>query len=350
MQNASTARFSGANAVEAPLAMDAPRPMVAQRFRAPSHQGSEGRVTGVDYIGAFDSTNLGYTITPFILNARNLTTFPRLSEIAGVWRRYYFKKLRFHLFGLAAATQSGYVAMSSLVTDDLATQTTPTTDVQILNQENVAVGRPWSFIDHDVNLGGLGLKWYTTDVSNSTSEFGEAIGRAFLGIPQTTASADIRVQVYVEYDVEFCQRIAGSLVTTSAGIVGGLTAGGGAFSTTNVMGDNPTQDPQTNGYTVSASGVFTFDFEGRALLYIDTVGATAPVVNVPAGWTLRNRAISPTSDSVLFTKDVAIGELLGPITASVTPTGVDVIVSRVPKGSVSCKRSMPVISGRPYAW
>jgi len=230
----SKATFGGSGAIDAPLAIDMSRPVISQKFKSPSRKGSEGRVTGVDFVGTVDSTT-SYSVTTYTINARNSSLFPRLSAIAGVWRRYVPTKMKFHLFAISAATQRGYVSMSSLVTDDLSTLATPSTEAQILNQENVAVGRPWSYCCHTVNLAGMGLKWYSTDTTTSSSEFGEFVGRAFLGIPATTAAADISVQVYVEYDVEFCQRIAGNLVLTNDGLVGGRVYTTGLSSTTNLL-------------------------------------------------------------------------------------------------------------------
>ena len=128
--------------MDAPLALDMSRPIVSQAFVAPKHPGSEGRVTGVDFIGTISSAAATPSVTTYVLNARNATTFPRLSAIAGVWRRYWFSKIKVHMFGITAATQLGFVALASLVTDDLSSPITPSTEAQMLNMENVAVGRP----------------------------------------------------------------------------------------------------------------------------------------------------------------------------------------------------------------
>lgn len=265
---ASSASFSGSGVIDAPLAMDTARPKVCQSFKNPTHKGSEGRVTGVDFVGKYNSSSLSYTIQTFALNARNATVFPRLSAIATVWRRYYFRRLRFHLFGIAAATQRGYTAMSSLVTDDLATLITPSTESQILNQEQVAIGRPWSYVCHEVNLGGLGLEWYTCDAGDGASEFGEYIGRAFLGIPQTTTDADIEIQVYVEYDVEFCQRIAASL-DPICNLFGGTIESTTGVSTSNVLGSSPSIYSGSTGISASSTGEVTIANAGTYIAWAD---------------------------------------------------------------------------------
>lgn len=325
--------------IDAPLAMDATRPKVCQSFRAPAHKGSEGRVTGVDFIGTFPSSAASYTIQQFALNARNAAVFPRLSAIATVWRRYYFKMLRFHLFGIAAATQRGYTAMSSLVTDDLATLITPTTEAQILNQEQVAIGRPWSYVVHDVNLGGLGLEWYTTDAGDGAAEFGEYIGRAFLGIPATTTDSDIEIQVYVEYDVEFCQRVAATLDPLS-NANGGAIVGGGTFAASNILGDSASVDTQAIGLSVDTSGVITFANAGTYLLTVLVFGTGITAITTPSGWTNAGNtpAAAGTSLTAIFFKNtVAVGESVGPIVVTATTvTGCTIRIGQSPNSSLLC--------------
>jgi len=333
----SNANFAGSGVIDAPLAMDATRPKVCQLFRAPAHKGSEGRVTGVDFIGTFPSSSTGYTIQQFALNARNAAVFPRLSAIATVWRRYYFKMLRFHLFGIAAATQRGYTAMSSLVTDDLATLVTPTTEAQILNQEQVAIGRPWSYVVHDVNLGGLGLEWYTSDAGDGPAEFGEYIGRAFLGIPSTTADADIEIQVYVEYDVEFCQRIAATLDPLS-NPNGGAIVGAGNFAAANILGDTAAVDAQAVGLSVDTSGVITIANAGTYLLTVLVVGTGLTAITSPAGWTDAGSVPNGAGTSLVgtfFKNVVSQGETLGPIAVTATTvTGATVRLAQSPASSL----------------
>jgi hypothetical protein len=337
------ASFAGSGVIDAPLAMDVSRPKVTQSFKTPAHKGSEGRVVGVDFVGTFGSLSSAYSITTFDINARNPTLFPRLSAIASVWRRYFPKKVRFHLFGISAATQEGYTAMSSLVTDDLATLSTPTTEAQILNQENVAVGRPWSCVTHDVNLGGLGLDWYTSDVASGSGEFGEYIGRSFLGIPQTTADNDILIQVYVEYDMEFCQRIAASLVSSCVS-VGGSIDSGGTLAITNVLGDAATLDPQTNGLSVDSAGNITIV---RAGSYVGWVAANGPSLagpSVPSGtgcsFTSFSSLASGSTAFWIFAFDATAGAVLDPFTlSSGTVLAGTARIGAVPPGAISKPRS-----------
>ena len=113
------------------------------KFKAPSHPGAEACITGVDFIGNLAS-GTSLVVHEYPINATRAGTFPRLSAMAAVFRRYWFKRIRVWVYGIDAATQSGYIAVTSLVTDDLSSVATLDTEAELLNNENVAVGRPGS--------------------------------------------------------------------------------------------------------------------------------------------------------------------------------------------------------------
>jgi hypothetical protein len=296
-------------------------------------------VTGIDYVGTFSSATT-FSLTTFNLNPRITAVFPRLSGIATVWRRYFFRKLRFHLFGINAATQSGYTAMSSLVTDDLATLVTPSSESQVLNMENLAIGRPWSYVVHTVNLGGLGLEWYTTDTTASSSEFGEAIGRAFLALPATTSVADIRVQIYVEYDIEFCQRISSDLVAACDPISGGRIVGSGV-STSNILGTSATVDSQSVGISVNSSGVITISSAGTYLLTCaGSTGSPPSSLAYNLGMGITSLGSFVTYGSSNFTGYLAFtctpGSTIGPISISASSISSGIVqIASAPSNSLS---------------
>jgi hypothetical protein len=201
--------LSNTGGLEAPLAMDISRPRVYVESIPPSCEGAEAAVTGVDFIGTYNSSSSTDQIISLILNPLNSVTFPRASAGAAMWRRYNLMECQFLLFGINAATQGGFLAMASVVTDDLASKVTPDSEAEILNMEGCAVIRPWSGGVHNVHLASKGLKWYTLDnstVDNATF-FGENVGRAFLFIPETEADDDISVQVYVKYTIDYSIRV-----------------------------------------------------------------------------------------------------------------------------------------------
>jgi hypothetical protein len=198
--------------------MDIGRPRVSIQSARPTTKGAEAAVTGVDFIGTFNSFMADDRIVRFIINPANSETFPRASAGANMWRRYCIKKLQFLVFGINAATQGGFVAMSSLITDDLATHIAPDSENEILNMENATVVRPWTGGVHQVHLESHGLRWYTLDSSltDPTSLFGENMGSAYLFIPQTTADDDIVIQVYVKYTIDYSIRVPVTLATSES--------------------------------------------------------------------------------------------------------------------------------------
>jgi len=199
--------MSNTGGLIAPMATEYTRPKVYQNTRKPSRPGAEASLTGCDFVGTFSSALTEKTLE-FDLNALDSSVFPRLCAIASVWRRFVFTRLTFHLFGIAAATQNGFGAMASIVTDDLGGLSTISGETEVLNMENCALVRPWSGVSHQVNCKAEGLKWYTCSPTASSTTYGDAIGRAFLYLPATTVAGDIQIQVYVSYDVEFSQRVA----------------------------------------------------------------------------------------------------------------------------------------------
>jgi len=265
-----------------------------------------------------------------------------LSAIAGVFRRFFFKRLRFHLFGIQGSTQSGYAAMTSIITDDLGTIATPTTEAQILNSESVALCRPWSFTTHDVDLAGQGLSWYSTDTSASGTEFGEAPGLAYLAISQTTNANDIQIQLYVEYECEVCMRSAATLVPELS-LFGGLVTGGGTVVASNLLGTTPTVDADAANI-LATSGVIAFRRNQTAVMSVNVAGTALTAINTPAGWTLLSATTSSTSASAVFAKLVTAGEASGVLSMpSGTPTSSTVVVSSVPPLSVTVSEPMPVL-------
>lgn len=199
--------MSNTGGLIAPMATEFTRPEPFQRSKAPRTKGAEACLTGCDFVGTVSSLTTTQTVE-YILNALNNTTFPRLCAAASIWRRYRFNKLCFHLFGIAAATQQGFGAFASIVTDDLGEEASVSGEKEILNMEGAAIVRPWSGVTHEVKCSAEGLRWYTCSATESATKFGEAIGRAFFYLPNTTSAGQIQVQIYVSYEVEFSQRVA----------------------------------------------------------------------------------------------------------------------------------------------
>lgn len=186
-----------------------PRP----RFRAATPtQGGCAAYEGVDYVGSLGS--LAASVTAGIyqgISPSNLTLFPRLSAIADVFARYTIKKMKLHALGRSASTQAGNLALSSLMLDNDGTVIVANTEALIKNMEGCLVLRGWESGSHVVDCGALGMKWYNTDVG----ALHQTIGAIYRYISQTTANNDLNWDLYVEYEVEFDEALAGGSINLS---------------------------------------------------------------------------------------------------------------------------------------
>lgn len=327
-------KMSPPGIVEAPAAMDICRPEISQRFLTSTYKGSEGKVIGVDFIGTVASATSA-AITSYVINARNATTFPRLSAIASAFRRFKFQRVRFHLFGLSGSNSGGYCAATSIITDDLGTQASPTTEAQILNSEGVALARPWSFTIHDVDTDAQGLEWYSTDTSAGPTEFGEAPGIVYFYVSATANAGDNNWQVYVEYEVDLSVRAAVTLVT-SPSLFGGLVSSGGSLASTNLLGTAATADVDSANIITNNIGKIIFRQSQTAVVALNVIGTGLTAIDIPAGWNLLSATTTATNASIVITAPVTTGINVGPFTMPFgTITSSSAVVSSVPPSSVS---------------
>lgn len=186
-----------------------PRP----RFRATTPtQGGCAAYEGVDYVGSLGSLSASVTAGNYqAISPSNATLFPRLSAIADVFARYTIKKMKLHALGRSASTQAGNLALSSLMLDNDGTVIVANTEALIKNMEGCLVLRGWESGSHVVDCGALGLKWYNTDAG----AMHQTIGAVFRYISQTTANNDLSWDLYVEYEVEFDEALAGGSINLS---------------------------------------------------------------------------------------------------------------------------------------
>ena len=193
----------------APVATATARPQVGMRSVPPSRDAT-ARFEGVDYIDSIDSSSSNATIGLYQdIRALNATMFPRLAAIADVFLRYRLRKLRFHLIGKSASTQAGVIGFGSVIDDLQGAVVTITTDEQVKNTEGCLVIKGWENGSHNVKVSAGGVKWYTTD----TQGIPDGYGAVFISVPQTTNAGDLSWDLYVEYDVEFSESLAGSSVS-----------------------------------------------------------------------------------------------------------------------------------------
>lgn len=173
------------------------------QFRAvPTKEGCAA-YAGVDYVGSIDSTTSAQNDGWKNMNVLTATSFPRLSQVANVFRRFRLKKLKYHLYGKSASTQRGVLGFSSMVDDINGDDPSVNTEAEIKNMEGAISLKGWESGVHVVDVGAQGLKWYNCsyEVGSSFTTFNP--GYTYLSLPATAAAGDLSWDVYVEYEVVF---------------------------------------------------------------------------------------------------------------------------------------------------
>ncbi len=129
--------------------------------------------------------------------------------MADLFLRYRWKKLVYHFIGKSASTQAGVGAWASFILDGNSTTITVNTEAIIKNAKNALVLKGWESGRHEVEVSAQGPRWYNNDADSVPF----SPGNLAHFLPQTTANSDLSWDVYVEYDVEFCEPVAGATVT-----------------------------------------------------------------------------------------------------------------------------------------
>jgi hypothetical protein len=205
----------------APVGLQLNPPGFTRRSLLPSRKGSMMRLCGTELVATLNSSSSAVSITTYVLNARNATTFPKLSAEADVWVKHIFNELYFVAFGGSASTQAGTPAQGSLIFDIVGGVAAPTTTAEIKNMQDAAPWHPWGLSVSKVPVEEGGLKWYTNDGGAAAAM--DALGAHYVGLPQTTNAGDITVDIYAMYDVEFTGTTQGTLVSTEKALRKQLT-------------------------------------------------------------------------------------------------------------------------------
>ncbi len=179
------------------------RPAVLIRSAPPTKPGSEFRVLGCDYIGSVSSSATLGVDHPYDSTPLNATTFPRLSSIALVFGKYSYNKLRFIVIGKSAATVAGDMTSVFSYGDSGAALT----ESQVKNRVGQVTSKFWENHMAEADPKKATVPWYINyDSALETQTFGyyhlftETTGAVIGAVPV----ADI----FIEYDIEFCEAIA----------------------------------------------------------------------------------------------------------------------------------------------
>lgn len=136
------------------------------------------------------------------LNPGLAATFPWLAPQAQQWEQYKCHKLSVEYVPIAATSTQGDVILSP---DYDASDPTPTTEVQAVNNAGSIQDSCWKNIKLDLDLNammGLGPRRYVRpcNVAGDIKTFD--IGKVFVGTVNQTATTAVG-KIYVDYDFEF---------------------------------------------------------------------------------------------------------------------------------------------------
>lgn len=171
------------------------------------------RVAGLEFVGTLSSLAASDSVASYNLNARVAGTFPRLSAIADVFLKHRFDKLTFHMVGRSATTIPGTHCGGSFLSEVSTAVTEPSTDAQVKRLEAAQAASYWMRSTIHIPVKESSFKWYVND--GTTSPFGDAMGKFFTSLTQTTSNGDGKVDVYVEYTVEFAGMVDGAQIALS---------------------------------------------------------------------------------------------------------------------------------------
>jgi len=170
-------------------------------------KGSACRFQGCDYLGVLTSS----TTTPDIFHQPiypgSSTVFPRLLSLALIFGKYNFNRLRFSVVGDAPSTLGGAITLTPVYESNGTSS--PMSIVDARNREQQETRKFWEDFAMDFDCGKATVPWFILpgEGSGTSDPFVNYYGEIHV-VADTTAVATPVGQLFVEYDVEFCEAIA----------------------------------------------------------------------------------------------------------------------------------------------
>lgn len=239
-----------------------------------------------EYLGEIPGTT-GYTVfDSFGLNPGNSRTFPWLSRIASNFQEYKFKGVVFHYIptsGNAVAGTGAPLGSVMIQTSYRATDTAPTSKLEMLNEYNSSEAVPSETFAHPVECDPKENPFNIQYVRNGAVPEGDSTMMYDLGTTYVATSGQagttILGDLWVTYEVELKKPLLTSNVT-SDGKAGYLT-----FNTPPTTGSFFTGVPVTGGnVAITATGktiTMPRGSVGDWILLIELTGGASSIT----GWT-----------------------------------------------------------------
>lgn len=185
-------------------------------------------VSKTEYVGEVvsDATSVFRIAGTYPINARSAITFPWLSNLAGNFESYRFKKLIFHYESEAPTVTPGYVG---LVVDYNPADPPPTTKMVAMDFEESIRGPVWTRFSHVCTSKNLNKRKSYFNRSSTESPFDPAlydVGTLYM-ICGSNGAAGTLGELWVEYE---CELITPELDTGATALDGALKFGSTGFA------------------------------------------------------------------------------------------------------------------------
>jgi hypothetical protein len=194
--------------VSAPVSLSTGRRMDRRRGK------KSDRFPGCDFIGNVSDVNGAMAFVKYAINPGNPVTFPWLSIEAKQWNEYTFHALSFKFVSRTATSQVGNVVLAPNYD---ASDPVPTLENQATNFADATEDNEWKDITcvlDPASMHPIGPRKYVRIAAVAGDIKTYDVGNMFVGVEGATTNTIGKL--YVEYDVEFFDRIVVPSAAASA--------------------------------------------------------------------------------------------------------------------------------------
>jgi hypothetical protein len=192
----------------APVAYGQTSPAVGMRSDKPTRSGGEVRFLGCDYLGPVSTSTSAYVTTSYQVSplgtAGNTAAFPRLSAVGSIFGKYAFNRLRYYVVGKAASTLAGDMT-SAFVYEGGFNPLSVATEVSLKNRYGQATSKFWENHVMEVDCRKATIPWFINADDETAASDTNTFGYYFIGLEPTSSGVSAVADIFVEYDVEFCE-------------------------------------------------------------------------------------------------------------------------------------------------
>jgi hypothetical protein len=231
--------------IGAPVAMSTLRKMDSRRGK------KSDRLTGCDLIGTINDA-ASFTVSKYAVNPGIASTFPWLAVEAAQWNEYRLHKCKFLFVTRSATSQVGTIIMAPNYD---ASDSAPTLESQLGNFSDSVEDTEWKDIECTLDLASMhpiGPRKFVRTAAVAGDIKTYDVANFFLSVDGATTN--VIGKLYVEYDVEFFDRIV--VPAASAGEITTFGSGAGAIAPGGTLIDYSVLSCNALGATASGGNSF----------------------------------------------------------------------------------------------